>query len=177
MKDPWCMVGDFNEIRNNEEKIGGPRRSEALFQVFNDMLQIEDMKELPSTGNNFTWGGQRGTLSTQSKLDRCFVNKRWFHLFQVSNQVFMDKRGSDHKPVMVMLVMASESYRWSFRFDGRFLNKPGVQEEIRKTWLTDYPLFETRVSDKLKSCRKAPSRWKKKENLKSRDKINRFSVL
>ncbi|KAL0754380.1 hypothetical protein Bca101_092048 [Brassica carinata] len=168
------MVGDFNEIRNNDEKIGGPRRSEKSFQAFNDMLLIGEMTELPSTGNSFTWGGQRGTLSIHSKLDRGFGNKRWFQLFPASNQVFMDKRGSDHRPVLVKLINASESYRGSFRFDGRFLHKTGVQDEIKKAWLTNHPLFETKVADRLKNCRKALSRWKKKENMNSRDKIKQI---
>lgn len=56
-KEPWYMVGDFNEIRNIDEKIRGPRRSEASFQGFNDMLQIADMSEFPSTENSFIWGG------------------------------------------------------------------------------------------------------------------------
>ncbi|KAF8048797.1 hypothetical protein N665_2401s0001 [Sinapis alba] len=173
-KEPWCMLGDFNEIRNNGEKIGGPRRSEASFQAFNDMLQIGNMTELPSSGNSFTWGGQRGNLSIQSKLDICFGNQRWFTLFPVSNQVFMEKRGSDHRPVLVRLINVSESYRGSFRFDERLLHKQGIQEEIKKAWLTNHPLFETRVSDRLKNCRKAISRWKKKENLNARDSIKQI---
>ena len=173
-KEPWCMLGDFNEVRNNEEKIGGPRRSEASFQAFNDMLEIGDMTELPSIGNSFTWGGQRGTLSIQSKLDRCFGNKKWFQLFPVSNQVFMDKRGSDHRPVLVKLNSSSVPFRGRFRFDGRFLHRNGVTEEIKKAWLTNHPLFVTKVSDRLKRCRKALSSWKRKENLNSRDTINQL---
>ena len=49
-----------------------------------------------------------------------------------------------------------------------------MQEEIKKAWLTDHPLFKTKVSDRLRRCRKALSNWKKKECLNSRDKINQI---
>lgn len=173
-KEPWCMMGDFNDIRHNGEKIGGPRRSEASFQPFNDMLEIGEMVELQSTVNSFTWGGERGTLSIQSKLDRCFGNKKWFQLYPASNQVFLDKRGSDHRPVLVKLISASEPYRGSFRFDGRFLYKDGVKEEIKKAWLTNHPLFKAKVSDRLKRCRKSLSKWKEKQNLNSRAVVVNF---
>ena len=81
-------------------------------------------------------------------------------------------RGSDHRPVLVRLISSAEPFGGSFRFDRRFLNHPGVKDEIKKAWLTNHPRFEVKVSDKLKRCRKALSRWKKKESINSRDKIN-----
>lgn len=39
-KDSWCMIGDFNDILNNSEKIGGPSRSDGSFEAFADMIRI-----------------------------------------------------------------------------------------------------------------------------------------
>ena len=49
-----------------------------------------------------------------------------------------------------------------------------MQEEIKKSWLTYHPLFETKVSDRLRRCRKALRNWKKKENINARDKIKQL---
>ncbi|KAG2304864.1 hypothetical protein Bca52824_033515 [Brassica carinata] len=76
-KDSWVMLGDFNEILNNDEKIGGPRRNERSFQPFADMLFGCGMSELPGSGNSFTWSGL--SASQHSYRGSFRFDKRMLH--------------------------------------------------------------------------------------------------
>ncbi|XP_018463113.2 uncharacterized protein LOC108834268 [Raphanus sativus] len=125
-KDCWIMLGDFNDILSNDEKLGGPRRDERSFQL----------------------------------LLKCSVLV-----------AFLEKRGSDHRPVLVKLTSSQLSYRGSFRFDERMLHKPLVWEEVEKAWNLPDQCFGFSVAGRLRSCRKALSRWKKQNILNSRSRI------
>ena len=77
------MIGDFNEIMSNKEKLGGPYRVESSFQDFKNMLSSCDMHELGGTRNSFTSGGTRNEEWIQCKLDRCFGNHSGFLCFLI----------------------------------------------------------------------------------------------
>lgn len=68
----WCIIGDFNEILCNDEKIGGPRRSDSSFKPFAEMLSLCEMEELSSKGNRFTWSGTRWKQYIQCCLEQKF---------------------------------------------------------------------------------------------------------
>lgn len=58
--EAWFVVGEFNELMCNEEKLGGPRRQEISFLNFRTMARNCQLKEVSSSGNWFSWAGKRG---------------------------------------------------------------------------------------------------------------------
>ncbi|KAG2327641.1 hypothetical protein Bca52824_010369 [Brassica carinata] len=160
-KESWCVFGDFNDILHNGERIGGSWRSDESFAPFNHMVKACQLLELQSHGNGYTWSGNRNNSTVHSRLDRCFGNRAWFNKFPNSNQCFLDKRGSDHRPVLIHLIEAQESYRGCFRFDTRFLKVDGVRETVANAWNDDQTRGGRSVSIRLKACRRALSNLKR----------------
>ncbi|KAL1220562.1 hypothetical protein V5N11_003271 [Cardamine amara subsp. amara] len=44
--DAWVLVGDFNELLCNEEKLGGPPRADSSFWDFRNMVENCKLKEI-----------------------------------------------------------------------------------------------------------------------------------
>ncbi|KAL0863670.1 hypothetical protein Bca101_042788 [Brassica carinata] len=172
-KESWCVFGDFNDILHNGERIGGSWRSDESFAPFNHMVKACQLLELQSHGNGYTWSGNRNNSTVHSRLDRCFGNRAWFNKFPNSNQCFLDKRGSDHRPVLIHLIEAQESYRGCFRFDTRFLKVDGVRETVANAWNDDQTRGGRSVSIRLKACRRALSNLKRQANMNSRDRLQK----
>ena len=78
----WFLVGDFNEIMNNGEKLGGPVRQESSFFPFRSMVKECRIKEVPSSGNVMSCAGVREIITNglkenvwvKCRLDRAFGN-------------------------------------------------------------------------------------------------------
>lgn len=48
------VLGDFNDIKGNHEKLGGPIRSEASFAPFRNMLSVCGLHDLKVVGGKYT---------------------------------------------------------------------------------------------------------------------------
>ncbi|XP_013694544.2 uncharacterized protein LOC106398556 [Brassica napus] len=151
--------------------MGGPRRSEASFIPFADMLECCEMEEFTSKGNKFTWEGTRWKKRIQCCLDRSFGNKAWLSLFPNSNQTFLEKRGSDHRPVWLNLSAAQSGFKGQFRFDKRLLINPEVKGLIDKVWRRTGSNCNLKVSQKISRCRTVLSRWKRTNQTNAKVKI------
>ncbi|XP_043697429.1 uncharacterized protein LOC122648258, partial [Telopea speciosissima] len=100
--NPWAVLGDFNVIRSNSEKIGGyPVRIEAM-DDFNSFIDGAGLLDLKWKGEALTWNNRQvGDARICCKLDRVLVNLAWMDVFRSSDATFYPPGLSDHSPVVV----------------------------------------------------------------------------
>jgi len=69
----WCILGDFNNIRDPAERFGICQRlsGESSIKEFNDWIDDLEVIEVPWLGRKFTWYRSNG--ASRSRLDRFLV--------------------------------------------------------------------------------------------------------
>ncbi|KAG2327368.1 hypothetical protein Bca52824_010096 [Brassica carinata] len=161
-----------SEEKAEEDSPSTKAVPEGSFKSFADMLSSCNMEELPSKGDRFTWGGMRWKKWIQCCLDRGFGNTAWHDTFPGSNQTFLAKRGSDHRPVWVNLRANPEMQRGQFRFDKRLLHHPDAKREVEGAWKSLNS--NSSVAVRIRKCRGIMSAWKRKRRFNAKDKINKL---
>lgn len=100
---PWDVIGDFNEILNFNERIGG--NSSSHFSSMNDFIHcIEEalLFDLPFSGDFYTWSNKQiGPGRIISKIDRVLVNIEWVSIFTKSKTDFLTPGISDHSSMVI----------------------------------------------------------------------------
>lgn len=80
-EDPWFITGDFNEIIDNSEKVGGPMRAEGTFIDFRSFISECDLYDIKHAGYSLSWRGVRHTHVVKCILDIAMGNSAWTELF------------------------------------------------------------------------------------------------
>lgn len=66
---PWLCFGDFSEVLNLNEKLGGKDKSVSIGNDFRQTIRDCDLKDLGSNGYPFTWSNRRfGPHRIEEKL-------------------------------------------------------------------------------------------------------------
>lgn len=60
MDEAWILGGDFNEIMEDVEKLGGPKRKRKAMEDFRKVVDDCDLKDIKPDGNLFTWVSTSG---------------------------------------------------------------------------------------------------------------------
>lgn len=70
----WCILGDFNNIRDPSERLGVCQREigESSINEFNEWIEKLEVNKAPWLGRKFTWF--RPNRTVRSKLDRFLVS-------------------------------------------------------------------------------------------------------
>lgn len=102
---PWLILGDFNEIRKREERVGTRARvSQANIEEFNNCIENSSLNELQSIGEELTWNNMRkGDEMIASRIDRAFGNQGWLEEWPNAKSRLHRGRTSDHALLIVEL--------------------------------------------------------------------------
>ncbi|XP_043697562.1 uncharacterized protein LOC122648415, partial [Telopea speciosissima] len=133
--DPWAVLGDFNVVRNQNEKFGGdPIRQEAV-DDFNSFVDDTGLVDLNWKGEIFTWNNrQSGDTRICCKLDRVLVNLGWMDVLRSSEATVLPPSLSDHSPVVVAILDATNFGPKPFRFFEAWIGRDGFDETVVKGW-------------------------------------------
>ena len=174
---PRVVMGDFNEITNNKEKLGGSLKPEWQFCNFRRMLRVSGLHEIKTYGGDFTWIGNRSCGPVKSRLDRVVASADWKDAFPRALVQVFDWIGSDHRP----LLLHTENSKWRgkmlFRYDNRWRLNAEVQKAIQTTWNDKCShLDPQRFNEALKRCRNSLSAWKSEHQQNSQKNIHQLHL-
>ncbi|CAA0838482.1 Unknown protein, partial [Striga hermonthica] len=170
--DNWFTMGDWNDIRTEEDKMRGIKRSNRSLMGFNSFINSMDMDELPMTGYQFTWCNMKSEEGlVEKKLDRAFASFTWNQNFPnatVSNKV---KSSSDHSLLLLDLGYSKHKGNARFHFDKRWIGREGFKEVVEEAWSQHSertPLFK--LKEKVKRTKAALLIWS--SQIKSKNQHN-----
>ncbi|GMP35227.1 hypothetical protein CsSME_00007763 [Camellia sinensis var. sinensis] len=127
---PWCIGGDFNEIRFRSERKGCSTRERGMkdFNDFIDKLELVDMQML---GRQFTWCNAMDG-NRWSRIDRFLIDPRWLEEFKFK-QWGLPRCISDHCPILLI----EDERDWGpkpFRFINAWCWHPKFKVEVKNCW-------------------------------------------
>ncbi|GKV30536.1 hypothetical protein SLEP1_g39339 [Rubroshorea leprosula] len=129
-KGNWCIAGDFNAIRNLQERKGGISVRREL-KEFNEFIEISGLVNLPMIGRKFTLYQPNGNC--MSRLDRFLFFEEWMLNWTDLKQWGLARSLSDHCPILVK----DEACNWGpkpFKFYNVWLQDLAFREMIEKQW-------------------------------------------
>ncbi|KAH1203143.1 Thioredoxin-related transmembrane protein 2 [Glycine max] len=134
----WCILGDFNSIRNQNERLSSSQNSvnSSSIAEFNSWISLMAVEEVRSIGRKYTWFRPNG--SVMSKLDRFFISDSWLIQWPDTIQFVLDRDFSDHCPIL----LRSNFVDWGpkpFKVLDWWLQDKGFQDMVALKWSNYHP--------------------------------------
>ncbi|XP_028118140.1 uncharacterized protein LOC114315728 [Camellia sinensis] len=128
--NPWCMEGDFNEIRHLGERVGCSRRDRGMQQL-NEFIDSAELNDLPLLGKKYTWCNTQESQNW-SRIDRVLLSPEWLIHFKLKLWG-LPRLISDHCPLLMM----EDERDWGpkpFRFINAWTLHPKFAQLFTTCW-------------------------------------------
>jgi endonuclease/exonuclease/phosphatase family metal-dependent hydrolase len=121
-------MGDFNLIRIEEDR-NRPGGNSHNMMLFNSLIQVHDLEEIPLKGRTYTWSNMQISPLLE-KLDWIFTSSSWTTELPNTMASPLARLGSDHVPILIQVnttIPKSNIFRFEFWLE--FDSFKGIVEE------------------------------------------------
>ncbi|KAL9683288.1 hypothetical protein QQ045_015108 [Rhodiola kirilowii] len=148
----WLCLGDFNCVRDQNDKLNDNRVRDADTGDFRKFMRNTGLQDLPGSGYHYTWSNNyvNPVERILCKLDRALGNHQWFDDMEEAQAVFLPPGISDHSPVLEKLEGYEEVVRSKWSDGDKCRNLFMIQGKLKsmKSMLKQSFVGSTRGMDK-----------------------------
>ncbi|XP_071731689.1 uncharacterized protein [Rutidosis leptorrhynchoides] len=155
----WVLCGDFNEVREFSDRLNCVFNQSRATR-FNEFIARNNLIEIPINGRKFTRISDNGAKF--SKLDRFIVNDNFINLWKDLSVNPLDRRVSDHCPIILKDKFIDYGPK-PFKIFNEWFNKDGVADIVNNTWAksVNSSRLDCIFRDHLKNVKFALRYWSK----------------
>ena len=133
---PWVLLGDFNDMLSDDEKLGGLPVNRTHISAFRNCMDKCGLIDLGFHGLYFTWTNESPVWQTTIKeqLNRGLGNAKWLMLFPTTEIHHLFRVKSDHCPILLKTDPFERKPSKPFRFEQMWLTDPTFPSLIQNSW-------------------------------------------
>ncbi|KAL0327022.1 UNVERIFIED_CONTAM: hypothetical protein Sangu_1780200 [Sesamum angustifolium] len=161
----WLCAGDFNEILDQSEKLGGLARPMWQIRKFREALEQCELVDLGFAGTPFTWCNRHSEPNTvYERLDRACANLGWSQLFPDTSIEHVPVNCSDHVALVIRLMdkpqYAERSIR-PWRFEAAWLQSEQFEGVVEEGWGSCMGQRGVLgVAEQIERCKASLKKWR-----------------
>ncbi|XP_047266782.1 uncharacterized protein LOC124897662 [Capsicum annuum] len=142
----WFMGGDFNDILEAKDKLGGTPINYNRVNAFRQCLNNCSMINLGFKGNKYTWTNKHHRNRRQlifERLDRCLANNLGITYYPETTVTYLPRTKSDHSPMLVNFSGNKHHTQGkTFRFEPMWCTHHSFKNLVNSCFNTDQCLLK-----------------------------------
>ncbi|KAK4723878.1 hypothetical protein R3W88_026657 [Solanum pinnatisectum] len=179
INDPWCVGGDFNDIMDPDEKLGGKfHRANKCFDFISTM-EACGLSDLGFVGPKYTWcNNRRPSKRIWKRLDRVFVYDLWAQSYHTNTIKHLARTDSDHRPLLMHTLSNQNDFIRYFRFLNLWTRQSDFLETVQNSWnmnVTGNAMWKLQC--KLKALSKNLSKWYRETIGDIHEQVNKWETI
>ena len=133
---PWVLLGDFNDMISDDEKLGGLPVNRTRISAFRNCMDNCGLMNLGFHGPGFTWTNKSLCWQTtiKERLDRGLGNAEWATFFPSAELHHLPRVKSDH----CLILLSTDPREWKspkpLRFEQMRLTDPTFPTIVDESW-------------------------------------------